>query len=298
MFGENHSLMLLKVTPEDSGSYECAVNAKIGGRNLNVVVELVVNGEFLTCVSSHFKSRSFTNIWIKTKMSAGESCWFFSVGPTLMFTTQIWRELMTKTATDCYKIICTNGNILQETSVHISAAVAILLKFNRNHWTLGFVCFDFSLSDSGQHGGDELDWGAGTGGSGGAAAALEPGRLRSARPHQNHFLPGHRSGEHTCFSRPPSVLTDRQKVASITRVKISWERAETGPRGPDVSSGGGCEFGTSRGRQSLTDSEVMEAPRMCRLSRMLYKLHHGLIFCFFFQVVRAVGSSRRWRDHR
>lgn len=44
-FGEGHSLTLFNVTPEDSGSYECAVNAKIGGQNLNIRVELLVNGE-------------------------------------------------------------------------------------------------------------------------------------------------------------------------------------------------------------------------------------------------------------
>lgn len=44
-FEEDHSLTLFTVTPEDSGSYECAVNAHIGGRNLNIRVELVVDGE-------------------------------------------------------------------------------------------------------------------------------------------------------------------------------------------------------------------------------------------------------------
>lgn len=44
-FGEKHSLRLFNVTPEDSGSYECVGNAHIGGRNLNIKVELVVNGE-------------------------------------------------------------------------------------------------------------------------------------------------------------------------------------------------------------------------------------------------------------
>lgn len=44
-FGDKHSLTLFNVTPKDSGSYECAVNAHIGGRNLNIRVELVVNGE-------------------------------------------------------------------------------------------------------------------------------------------------------------------------------------------------------------------------------------------------------------
>lgn len=42
---EDHSLTLFDVTPGDSGSFECAVNAHIGGRNLNIRVELVVDGE-------------------------------------------------------------------------------------------------------------------------------------------------------------------------------------------------------------------------------------------------------------
>lgn len=47
-FGEEHSLTLFNVTPKDSGTYECAMNANIGGRNLNIRVELVVNGESFT----------------------------------------------------------------------------------------------------------------------------------------------------------------------------------------------------------------------------------------------------------
>lgn len=49
VFGEDYSLTLLKVTPEASGSYECALNAKIGGQNIKVIVDLVVNGELLAC---------------------------------------------------------------------------------------------------------------------------------------------------------------------------------------------------------------------------------------------------------
>lgn len=43
--GEDLSLKLFRVTPESSGSYECAINAKIGARNLNPRVELLVKGE-------------------------------------------------------------------------------------------------------------------------------------------------------------------------------------------------------------------------------------------------------------
>lgn len=50
-FGEKYSLTLLAVTPEDSGTYECAMNANIGGKNQNTRVDLVVNGEFLVCIS-------------------------------------------------------------------------------------------------------------------------------------------------------------------------------------------------------------------------------------------------------
>lgn len=46
-FGEKYSLLLPRVTPEDSGSYECAINANVGGRNLNLEVNLIVNGELL-----------------------------------------------------------------------------------------------------------------------------------------------------------------------------------------------------------------------------------------------------------
>lgn len=49
--GKNYSLTLLSVTPEDSGSYECALNANIGGRNLYVTVDLVVHGELPVYIS-------------------------------------------------------------------------------------------------------------------------------------------------------------------------------------------------------------------------------------------------------
>lgn len=51
MFGEKYSLMLLSVTPEDSGSYECAINANIGGRNWNSRVDLLVHGELLVYIA-------------------------------------------------------------------------------------------------------------------------------------------------------------------------------------------------------------------------------------------------------
>lgn len=46
MFGEEYSLFIPSVTPEDSGSYECAISANIGGQNLNLKVVLTVNGKF------------------------------------------------------------------------------------------------------------------------------------------------------------------------------------------------------------------------------------------------------------
>ena len=45
MFGEKHSLLLRKVTPKDSGTYECDINANIGGQNLELEVNLVVQGK-------------------------------------------------------------------------------------------------------------------------------------------------------------------------------------------------------------------------------------------------------------
>lgn len=43
-FGEKYSLLLPSVTPDDSGTYECAISAKLGGRNQHFKVNLIVNG--------------------------------------------------------------------------------------------------------------------------------------------------------------------------------------------------------------------------------------------------------------
>ncbi|KAG8002465.1 hypothetical protein GBF38_014888, partial [Nibea albiflora] len=42
-FGEKYSLFLTSVTPEDSGRYECAISANVGGKNQNLQVDLIVN---------------------------------------------------------------------------------------------------------------------------------------------------------------------------------------------------------------------------------------------------------------
>lgn len=44
-FGEENSLFLPNVSPEDSGTYECALSADVGGRNLNLLVTLNVSGK-------------------------------------------------------------------------------------------------------------------------------------------------------------------------------------------------------------------------------------------------------------
>lgn len=45
-FGEKYSLFIPNVTPEDSGNYECAISANVGGQNLNLGVDLTVYGKF------------------------------------------------------------------------------------------------------------------------------------------------------------------------------------------------------------------------------------------------------------
>ncbi|XP_068454604.1 uncharacterized protein [Clinocottus analis] len=42
-FGEKHSLLIPRVTPEDSGTYECDIYAKVGGQNLDFKVHLKVH---------------------------------------------------------------------------------------------------------------------------------------------------------------------------------------------------------------------------------------------------------------
>ncbi|KAL3974827.1 hypothetical protein ACER0C_023453 [Sarotherodon galilaeus] len=42
-FGEKQNLLLRKVLPADSGNYECAISANVGGQNQNHKVSLTVN---------------------------------------------------------------------------------------------------------------------------------------------------------------------------------------------------------------------------------------------------------------
>lgn len=48
-FEQKYNLFLRSVTPEDSGTYECAVSANVGGINYNPRVNLWVNGKL--CIS-------------------------------------------------------------------------------------------------------------------------------------------------------------------------------------------------------------------------------------------------------
>ncbi|KAM9350799.1 uncharacterized protein ABDE67_008097 [Symphorus nematophorus] len=50
-FGEEYSLLLTRVTPEDSGIYECAISANVGGQNINRQVELIVHDVCVTHVT-------------------------------------------------------------------------------------------------------------------------------------------------------------------------------------------------------------------------------------------------------
>uniref|UniRef100_A0A3Q4GJU6 Si:dkey-109a10.2 n=1 Tax=Neolamprologus brichardi TaxID=32507 RepID=A0A3Q4GJU6_NEOBR len=42
-FGEKQNLLLRKVSPADSGDYECAISANVGGQNENHKVSLIIN---------------------------------------------------------------------------------------------------------------------------------------------------------------------------------------------------------------------------------------------------------------
>ncbi|KAF1390114.1 hypothetical protein PFLUV_G00054750 [Perca fluviatilis] len=42
-FGEKHSLLLPRVTPEDSGTYECHISANVGSQNQDLSVNLMVH---------------------------------------------------------------------------------------------------------------------------------------------------------------------------------------------------------------------------------------------------------------
>lgn len=44
-FGEKQNLLLRKVSPADSGDYECTISANVGGQNRNHKVSLIVNGK-------------------------------------------------------------------------------------------------------------------------------------------------------------------------------------------------------------------------------------------------------------
>lgn len=50
-FGEKYGLFLPSVTDEDSGTYECTVSANIGEKNINVLINLIVNGKILSIFS-------------------------------------------------------------------------------------------------------------------------------------------------------------------------------------------------------------------------------------------------------
>lgn len=50
-FGKKYSLLLPSVTDEDSGTYECTISANIGGKNMNLLINLIVNGKILSIFS-------------------------------------------------------------------------------------------------------------------------------------------------------------------------------------------------------------------------------------------------------
>uniref|UniRef100_A0A672IUX6 Ig-like domain-containing protein n=1 Tax=Salarias fasciatus TaxID=181472 RepID=A0A672IUX6_SALFA len=59
-FGQDYSLTLFGVTPEDSGTYACAINAKVGGQNQCLNVSLTVLAH-LSLLSSHYGQSKWVN---------------------------------------------------------------------------------------------------------------------------------------------------------------------------------------------------------------------------------------------
>lgn len=57
-FGRNYSLFLPNVMPEDSGTYECGVNAKIGGQNQINRILLIVNNCSTTSMTQDWNTTS------------------------------------------------------------------------------------------------------------------------------------------------------------------------------------------------------------------------------------------------
>uniref|UniRef100_A0A672IVD7 Ig-like domain-containing protein n=1 Tax=Salarias fasciatus TaxID=181472 RepID=A0A672IVD7_SALFA len=53
-FGQDYSLTLFGVTPEDSGTYACAINAKVGGQNQCLNVSLTAKYLYDFCVGCGF----------------------------------------------------------------------------------------------------------------------------------------------------------------------------------------------------------------------------------------------------
>uniref|UniRef100_A0A3B5BIH7 Ig-like domain-containing protein n=1 Tax=Stegastes partitus TaxID=144197 RepID=A0A3B5BIH7_9TELE len=72
-FGHDYSLLMPRVKPEDSGTYECALTANVGGQNLYHQIQLMVQGRLLTSPYPSYLVETILDLKMKFEMIYGVS---------------------------------------------------------------------------------------------------------------------------------------------------------------------------------------------------------------------------------